>query len=73
MTQATQELSQLAAKLPPSERLQLIEEILASLDRPDPEIVSAWAKEADDRLAAYRRGELSAVDDNEVFGPQTDR
>ena len=68
MTHATQELSQLAVKLSPSERLQLVEEILASLDKPDAEIVAAWSKEADDRLAAYRRGEISAVEEDEVFG-----
>ncbi|MHB1357970.1 MAG: addiction module protein [Rhodocyclaceae bacterium] len=68
MTQATQELATLAAKLPPSDRLQLVETILATLDKPDPEITAAWAAEAEDRLAAYRRGELAAVDESEVFG-----
>ncbi|MDP2171552.1 MAG: addiction module protein [Rhodocyclaceae bacterium] len=68
MTQATQELATLAAKLPPSDRLQLVETILATLDKPDPEITAAWAAEAEDRLAAYRRGELAALDESEVFG-----
>jgi putative addiction module component (TIGR02574 family) len=68
MTQATLELATLAAKLPPSDRLQLVETILATLDKPDPEITAAWAAEAEDRLAAYRCGELAAVDENEVFG-----
>jgi putative addiction module component (TIGR02574 family) len=68
MTFAAAELASLAAKLPPSDRLELVETILATLDKPDPEIVAAWAKEADDRLAAYRRGELAAVDESEVFG-----
>lgn len=68
MTQATLELATLAAKLPPSDRLQLVETILATLDKPDPEITAAWAAEAEDRLAAYRRGELAALDESEVFG-----
>lgn len=68
MTAVTQELASQAAKLPPSERLQLVETILATLDKPDPGIEAAWAAEAEDRLAAYRRGELAAVDEREVFG-----
>jgi putative addiction module component (TIGR02574 family) len=68
MTQAAQELATMAAKLAPSDRLQLVETILATLDKPDPEISAAWAVEAEDRLAAYRRGELAAVDESEVFG-----
>jgi len=68
MTQAALELATLAAKLPPSDRLQLVETILATLDKPDPEIGAAWATEAEDRLAAYRRGELAALDEGDVFG-----
>ncbi len=68
MTLATKEIAFLAAKLPPSDRLQLVETILATLDKPDVEISTAWAAEAADRLAAYRRGELAAVDESEVFG-----
>jgi len=68
MTHATEELVSLAAKLLPSERLQLVEGILATLDKPDPEIAAGWAGEAQNRLAAYRRGEIKAVSEEEVFG-----
>lgn len=68
MTSVATELASQAAKLPPNERLQLVETILATLDKPDPEISAAWAAEAQDRLAAYHRGELAAVDESEVFG-----
>lgn len=68
MMTVAQELASQAAKLPPSDRLQLVETILAALDKPDPEIAAAWAAEAEGRLAAYRRGELAAVDESEVFG-----
>lgn len=70
MTDAAEELVSLAAKLPPSERLQLVEGILATLDKPDPEIAAAWAAEAQNRLAAYERGELMAVSEDEVFGSE---
>lgn len=68
MTQDAIDLATQAAKLPPSDRLQLVETILATLDKPDPEISAAWAAEAESRLAAYRRGELPAVDEDDVFG-----
>lgn len=68
MTQVAEELTSQVAKLPPSERLQLVESILATLDKPDPEISAAWGKEAEDRLAAYRRGEIAAVGEADVFG-----
>jgi putative addiction module component (TIGR02574 family) len=68
MTDAATELATQAAKLPPRDRLELVESILATLDAPDPEITAAWVAEAQDRLAAYERGELAAVDEAEVFG-----
>lgn len=68
MTHDAEELVSLAARLPARERLQLVESILATLDKPDPEITAAWASEAQDRLAAYKRGELTAVSEEEVFG-----
>jgi len=40
--------------------------VLDSLDRADPEIDQLWAREACDRLAAYRRGELAAKDLSDI-------
>jgi hypothetical protein len=34
---------------------------LDSLDQPDAALDSLWAREASDRLAAYRRGGIKAV------------
>lgn len=67
MEQTTQALSEQAAQLPPVERMALVERILDSLDMPDPSIDALWAREADDRLAAYRRGEIRAVPLAEVL------
>ena len=61
MTEITKTLSAEARKLSPAKRIDLVDDILASLDEPDPNIDRQWAKEADDRLAAYRRGEIQAV------------
>ena len=67
MSEATKKLSIEAAKLLPEERMELVDEILASLDQPDERIDRLWAKEAEDRLVAYRRGEIKAVDLEEVL------
>ena len=50
-----------ALALPASERAPLIELLLASLDRPDPSIDALWAREAEERLAAYDAGRMKAV------------
>lgn len=67
MTSQAKELMALASALTPDERISLVEEILSSLDQPDAAMDRLWAKEAEDRLAAYRRGEIKAVDLDEVL------
>jgi len=61
MSQSAETLSAQAAKRPPEERVEVVERILDSLDQPNVTLDALWAKEADDRLAAYRRGEIKAV------------
>ena len=61
MNPTAETLSAQAVRLPPEERVALVERILDSLDEPDASLDALWAKEADDRLAAYRRGEIRAV------------
>lgn len=67
MTEQTKELIALATTLPPDERIALVEEILSSLDQPDATLDRLWAKEAEDRLAAFRRGEIKAIGLDEVL------
>jgi len=67
MSQAAEALSAQAAMLPPEERMEVVERILDSLDEPDATLDALWAKEADDRLAAYRRGEIKALDLSDVI------
>ena len=59
---STAEILESARKLRPVERLKLIDALMESLDEPDPAIEAAWAVEAQDRLAAYQRGELPLGD-----------
>jgi putative addiction module component (TIGR02574 family) len=67
MTQTAEALSAQAMQLAPDERLALVEHLLDSLDVPDPSLDALWAAEADDRLTAYRRGEIRAVSLSEVL------
>ena len=67
MTERKKELIALAKRLPPDEQVALVEEILSNLDQPDAAMDRLWAKEAEDRVAAYRRGEIKAVELNEVL------
>ena len=62
MSDNAKTLIEQARSLPPQDRIALVEDVLDSLDRADPAIDQMWAREASDRLAAYRRGELAAKD-----------
>ncbi|HMO46426.1 MAG TPA: addiction module protein [Rubrivivax sp.] len=64
----TNDLLQSALKLDPVERFALAEDILRSLDRPDPEIDRLWIEEAERRLAAYRTGQVQGIAAADVVG-----
>jgi putative addiction module component (TIGR02574 family) len=66
MNDETKTLSRKARTLSPNERVALVEDVLESLDTADPATDKLWAREAADRLAAYRRGDLSAKDISEI-------
>jgi putative addiction module component (TIGR02574 family) len=59
-------LAKKAIELEPVERIRLVEEILHSLDKPDHDIEQSWVAESEARYAAYRRGELDAMDWEEI-------
>lgn len=61
MTTTAESLSAQAAALPPAERMEVVERILDSLDQPDAALDTLWAHEANERLGAYRRGEVKSV------------
>jgi putative addiction module component (TIGR02574 family) len=67
MSDLVQELGREARKLSPAERIRLVDEILSSLDQTDRSLDASWAAEVEDRIAAYRRGEIRAVELSEVL------
>lgn len=50
-----------ALTLKPSEKVQLIDKLISSLDRPDKKIDELWAKEVEDRIDAYDQGKIKAI------------
>jgi putative addiction module component (TIGR02574 family) len=69
MTEQSKKVLAEALELSPIERAALVEELLSSFDFPArQEIDALWAKEVEDRIDAYERGELHASPAEAVFG-----
>ncbi|MDY6933401.1 MAG: addiction module protein [Spirochaetota bacterium] len=64
--ESVSQLAKKAARLQPRERIQLVEAILFSLDKPDPNIEECWIAESEARYEAYKRGELEAIEWDEI-------
>ena len=67
MLEHTEAILEQALALSPKDRAALVEELLASLDQPDPTVDALWAKEVEDRINAYEAGELEAIPAKAVF------
>ena len=62
------ELARLSLALSPDDRARLTELLLSSLDaEPKSDFEAAWDEEIRQRLAAYDRGEVEAIDAETVF------
>ena len=64
--ESVDQLARKATWLQPIERIRLVEAILYSLDKPDPDIEQSWIAESEARYEAYKRGELDAIDWEEI-------
>ena len=53
--------------LNPNDRAFIVEKLLESLDKPDKDIDTLWEKETEQRIDAYRQGNLKALTVEEVF------
>lgn len=67
MSASAEALLRQALQLPPIDRAALVESLITSLDKPDSELDAIWLREAESRMAAYRAGEIDAIDADEVF------
>jgi putative addiction module component (TIGR02574 family) len=58
-----------ARKLSPQDRARLVRRLIATLDvGEEHDAEQLWLDEAERRLAAYRRGEITSLPGDEVFG-----
>jgi putative addiction module component (TIGR02574 family) len=57
-----------ALELKPQDKMVLIEALVASLDKPDPEISKIWLQEAEARLKAYHEGRTKGISAEEILG-----
>ena len=48
-------------QLPPNERIHIVENILASLNAPDPKIEKLWVAESEKRYSAYKTGRIKPI------------
>lgn len=63
----TNRVCQEALALPPADRAALAQLLWSSLDASDSRIDEPWAREAEDRLAAFRAGAMDGIPLKEVF------
>jgi putative addiction module component (TIGR02574 family) len=62
------EIIQEALRLPATARFEIVDQLMQSLDKPDPEIERIWGEEAVRRLAAIDVGHSRTYSAEEVFG-----
>lgn len=68
MSKKGTELLEAALSLPPAERAELTDRLLTSLDpSPDKKIDELWAKEAENRIDAFDRGEIKPISAKDVL------
>lgn len=68
MSANSEQILQQVLGLSPEDRAEIVERLLASFQAPpDPLLDELWAREAEDRLDAYDRGELGAVPEEDVL------
>jgi len=67
MTGRAEQVFSNALTLPINERAELAERLFSSLEISQNKIDKLWAKEAEDRINAFERGNIKTVTAKEVF------
>lgn len=62
------EIIQEALRLPATARFEIVDQLMQSLDKPDPEIDRIWGEEAVRRIAHIDAGHGQTFSADEVFG-----
>ncbi|MDZ7717093.1 MAG: addiction module protein [Balneolaceae bacterium] len=56
-----------ALKMSPVERVEIVDQLLQSLDKPDEKIDVLWKKEVENRIDAYEAGNAKTVSVQEML------
>ena len=68
MTPQSEQVLRDALELGPTDRAELVEQILASFEFPARKDIDAvWAREVEDRIDAYERGQIGSTSASAVF------
>ncbi|MCL4456113.1 MAG: addiction module protein [Nitrospirae bacterium] len=68
MSRQSEQVLAEALDLPPIERAEIVEKLLTSFEFSERKTIDElWAQEAESRIDAYERGEISAIPAKEVF------
>jgi putative addiction module component (TIGR02574 family) len=68
MSDPVADLVKRGRELPPEDRERLVDQLLESLNEPAAtELDQAWEAEIERRLGEYERGEVKAIDAEDVF------
>jgi putative addiction module component (TIGR02574 family) len=67
MSSAVSGILKEAMALAPSDRALLVDELLSSLDQPDPRVDDLWAQEAEARIAALDAGQMRELPAEDVY------
>lgn len=54
-------------KLPPIERVRIVDIVIRDVIRTDPDIDRVWAQEASSRWDAYKKGDIKSIHYEEVM------
>jgi putative addiction module component (TIGR02574 family) len=73
MNERAKVITEQALALPRDEQEALYRALAESLGKPDDGIEEAWLDEAEDRLAAYDRGEIASVTLDEMIAARKAR
>lgn len=63
----TKDLIAEISDLPVEQRVRIADQILQTLNTPDPDIESAWMQEVEKRVDEYDKGKVDLVPAREVF------
>jgi len=68
MSTNSEQIFRQAMALSPRDRAEVVERLLASFQLPpDPELDQLWAQEAEDRIDAYERGDITAIHADDLY------